>query len=245
MNDVDGRMGVIFDLDGVLVDTGWAHRRAWYDLAEREDLDMSDEFFTSTFGMRNDQIIPMLMGGNVSSEEVSRPCRGHLARDSRAGRPRHVDRLSDWKEQRYRDLIAEKLALPPGADRLLDELKDAGFLLAIGSSAPRANLDLVLERLHLDHYFDACVTKEDVANGKPAPDTFLKAAQKLALPPHRCVVVEDAVQGVEAGKAAGMPVIALTTTRDRAALLQADMIVDGLDDLKAADFAKLFNCPAR
>jgi beta-phosphoglucomutase len=219
MNDVDGRMGVIFDLDGVLIDSGWAHRQSWYDLAEREDLDMSDEFFTGTFGMQNYQILPMLYGRDLSREEI--------------------DRLSDWKEQRYRDLIAEKLTLPPGGARLLSELKGEGFLLAIGSSAPRANLDMVLERLCLNHYFDACVTKQDVANGKPAPDTFLKAAQKLALPPHCCVVVEDAVQGVEAAKAAGMPVIALTTTRDRPALSQADMIVDGLGELKAGDFKKL------
>jgi beta-phosphoglucomutase len=211
MNDVDGRMGVIFDLDGVLVDSGWAHRRAWYDLAEREDLDMPDDFFASTFGMQNYQILPMLYGRDLSRQQI--------------------DRLSDWKEQRYRDLIAEKLALPPGGARLLDELKDAGFLLAIGSSAPRANLDLVMERLGLSHYFDACVTKEDVVNGKPSPDTFLKAAQRLGLPPERCVVVEDAVQGVEAGKAAGMPVIALTTTRDRAALSRADIIADGLGAL--------------
>ena len=219
MNDVDGRMGVIFDLDGVLADTGWAHRRAWYDLAEREDLDMSDEFFTSTFGMQNYQILPMLYGRDLSHAQI--------------------ERLSDWKEQRYRDLIAEKLVLPPGGERLLNELKDAGFLLAIGSSAPRANLDMVLERLHVHDYFDAYVTKEDVTNGKPAPDTFLKAAQKLELPPHRCVVVEDAVQGVEAGKAAGMPVIALTTTRDRAALAQADMIADGLGELNPEDFKTL------
>ncbi len=219
MNDVNGRMGVIFDLDGVLVDSGWAHKQSWYDLAEREDLDISDEFFKSTFGMQNYQILPMLYGGDLSGEQI--------------------DRLSDWKEQRYRDLIAEKLSLPPGGARLLDELKDAGFLLAIGSSAPRANLDLVMKRLGLSRYFDAWVTKEDVANGKPAPDTFLMAAQKLALPPHRCVVVEDAVQGVEAARAAGMPVIALTTTRDRAALSQADMIVDGLGELKVEDFKKL------
>jgi beta-phosphoglucomutase len=214
-------MGVIFDLDGVLADTGWAHRQAWYDLAEREDLDMSDEFFTSTFGMQNYQILPMLYGRALSHAQI--------------------ERLSDWKEQRYRDLIAEKLVLPPGGERLLNELKQARFLLAIGSSAPRANLDMVLERLNVHGYFDACVTKEDVTNGKPAPDTFLMAAQKLELPPHRCVVVEDAVQGVEAGKAAGMPVIALTTTRDRAALAQADMIADGLGELKAEDFKKLLN----
>ena len=221
MSNGDGQMGVIFDLDGVLIDSGWAHRQAWYDLAEHEDLEMSDEFFTSTFGMQNYQILPMLAGRKLSDDEI--------------------DQLSDWKEQRYRDLIAEKLTLSPGGARLLDELKGEGFLLAIGSSAPRANLDLVLERLDLGRSFDACVSKEDVANGKPAPDTFLRAAQKLTLPPDRCVVVEDAVHGIEAARAAGMRVIALTTTRDRPALLRADMIADGLGELRAEDFRKLLN----
>jgi len=219
MTQVNGRMGVIFDLDGVLIDSGWAHRQAWCDLADREGFRMSDEFFTITFGMQNYQILPMLAGHDLSYKQM--------------------DRMADWKEQRYRDLIAEKIALPPGGSRLLDELRDAGFLLAIGTSAPRDNLDLVLERLALRRYFTACVTKEDVTNGKPAPDTFLAAAQKMSLAPRCCIVVEDAVQGVEAGKAAGMLVIALTTTRDRSALSRADMIAESLDELKAADFRKL------
>ena len=80
---------------------------------------------------------------------------------------------------------------------------------------------------------------EDVTNGKPAPDTFLKAAERLSLPPKCCVVVEDAVQGVQAGKSAGMSVVAVTTTRQRNDLLQADLIVDSLDELKPDDFIKL------
>jgi beta-phosphoglucomutase len=219
MTQMNGRMGVIFDLDGVLVDTGWAHKQSWYDLAEKEDFDMSDEFFSSTFGMRNDQIIPMLAQKDVSSEDV--------------------DRLSDWKEQRYRELIAEKLTLPPGVGELLNDLKQCGFLLAVGSSAPKANLDLCLDRVRIRDYFDACVTGEEVVEGKPAPETFLKAAGKLGLPPGRCVVVEDAVQGVQAGRAAGMPVVAVTTTRDPSALTAADIIVDGLSELTARDFASL------
>ena len=219
MNAVDNRMGVIFDLDGVLVDTGWAHKQSWYDLAEKEGFHISDEFFYSTFGMQNCQIIPMLLGRELSCDEV--------------------DRLSDWKEQRYRELIADKLTPSQGAESLLDQLKNSGFLLAVGSSAPQVNLDFVLERVHLQDRFDACVTKEQVAEGKPAPETFLKAAQELSLPPCRCVVVEDAVQGVEAGKAAGMPVVAVTTTRDRADLARADVIVDGLAELKAEDFVRL------
>ena len=219
MTEDNSHMGVIFDLDGVLVDTGWAHKQSWYDLAEKEGFDMSDDFFYSTFGMRNDQIIPIFTGGGASSEEVKR--------------------LSQWKEEHYRELIAEKLILPPGVGELLGDLKRSGFLLAVGSSAPKANLDLVLERVKIQDYFDACVTGEEVVEGKPAPETFVTAARKLGLPPNRCVVVEDAVQGVEAGKAAGMPVIAVTTTRDRSALSAADIIVDDIGELKAKDFTKL------
>jgi beta-phosphoglucomutase len=219
MIEDNSHMGVIFDLVGVLVDTGWAHKQSWYDLAEKEGFDMSDDFFYKTFGMRNDQIIPMFVGRGTSSEEV--------------------ERLSQWKEKRYRELIAENLILPPGVGELLGDLKRSGFLMAVGSSAPKANLDLVLEIVKIRDYFNACVTGEEVVEGKPAPDTFVKAAQKLGLPSDCCVVVEDAVQGVEAGKAAGMPVVAVTTTRDRSALSAADIIVDGLGELKAKDFAKL------
>ena len=112
-------------------------------------------------------------------------------------------------------------------------------LMAVGSSAPKANLDLVFERVKIRDYFNACVTGEEVVEGKPAPETFIKAAQKLGLRSDCCVVVEDAVQGVEAGKAAGMSVVAVTTTRDRSALSAADIIVDGLGELNAKDFAKL------
>ncbi len=219
MGSVDDGKGVIFDLDGVLIDSGWAHKQAWFDLAEKEGYNMSDDFFFGTFGMQNAQILPMLVGRDLSMEEV--------------------DRLSDWKEQRYRDLISDKLVLSRGAERLLRELKDNGFLLAIGSSAPKDNLYLIFNCLNLQSYIDTYVTKEDVNEGKPAPETFLKAAQKISLPPRHCVVVEDAVQGVEAAKAAGMFVIAVTTTRDRADLIGADIIADGLDELKVEDFVGL------
>jgi beta-phosphoglucomutase-like phosphatase (HAD superfamily) len=91
----------------------------------------------------------------------------------------------------------------------------------------------------LKDYFDAYVSGEDVINGKPAPDTFLKAAEKLSLEAENCVVVEDAVQGVDAGKAAGMPVVAVTTTRSRADLQKADIIVDSLAQLQARQFIDL------
>jgi len=212
-------MGVIFDLDGVLVDTGEFHKQSWYDLAEKEGFDMSDGLFYSTFGMQNYQIIPMLAGWQLPAEQINR--------------------LSEWKEQHYRELIVDKLVLSQPIKALIEDLRSKGFFLAVGSSAPRVNLDFILDHLHLRTYFDAYVTCEDVSNSKPAPDTFLKAAEKLSLSPRRCVVVEDAVQGVEAAKAAGMAVVAVTTTRNRKDLAQADVIVDSLAELKAEDFIKL------
>ena len=219
MASLDSGKGVIFDLDGVLIDSGWAHKRAWFGLAEKEGLEFSEEFFNDTFGMQNAQIIPMLVGRELKSDEL--------------------EELSEWKEQRYRDIVSGKLALSPGAERLLTELKEKGFLLAIGSSAPKANLDLIFQCLKLHKYMNACVTKEDVNNGKPAPETFLKAAQKLSLLPQHCIVVEDAIHGIEAARAAGMSVIALTTTRGREDLSGADIIADSLDELKAEDFVEL------
>jgi len=219
----NGEFGVVFDMDGVLVDSGWAHRQAWYDLAEKEGLEMSDEFFNRTFGLQNDTIIPMLR------PEIT---------------GRELELLSDWKEQRYRDLVESRPQAAQGVLSLLQDLKAKGFKLAIGSSAPRANLDVFWIPLGLNHYFDVAVTKEQVREGKPAPETFLKAAAQLSLPPRRCAVVEDAVHGVQAGKAAGMPVVAVTTTRTREELSLADRVVDSLAELTAEDFLSVLSANA-
>lgn len=218
MANYSGKLGVIFDMDGVLVDTGWAHRQAWFDVAAVEGLPMSDEFFRSTFGMQNAAILPMLRPG-ISQADVKR--------------------LSVWKEQRYREVAKARPDLAPGAKALLEDLKRHGFRLAIGSSAPPENLDVFWDAHSLADYFDARVTSEQVTESKPSPQTFLRAAEKLGLAPARCAVVEDAVQGVQAGRAGGMRVVAVTTTHGRDELADADYVVGGLADLKASDFLAL------
>jgi beta-phosphoglucomutase family hydrolase len=219
MTKICNERGVIFDLDGVIIDTGPFHKQSWYDLAEREGYRMSDELFYSTFGMQNYHIIPKLAERQVTKDEI--------------------DRMSDWKEQRYRDLIKGKLQLLEGVKALIDNLKKNGFLLAIGTSAPRANLEFMLEHIPLADCFDAFVTGEDVTSGKPAPDTFLKAAEKLSIQPGRCIVVEDAVVGIQAAKSAGMAVVAVTNTTEADKLSQADLVVDSLAELAAKDFVAL------
>jgi len=215
----DDKKAVIFDLDGVLVDTSRFHKQAWYELADKENFRMSDEFFSRTFGMQNYQIIPLLAGKNLTEKEI--------------------ERMSLWKENRYRQYVKGKLSLAPGAGELIEKLREDGFKTAIGTSTPRANLEFMLGEMNAEKYFDALVTGEDVNKGKPAPDTFLKAAERLNVRPVLCVVMEDAVQGVQAGKNAGMTVIAVTTTREREDLKQADLIVDSLTELSVNEFIKL------
>jgi beta-phosphoglucomutase family hydrolase len=218
MTGCGGRLGVIFDMDGVLVDTGWAHRQAWFDLGAREGLPITDELFRNTFGMQNNAILPMLRPG-ISVREM--------------------ERLADWKERRYREVVQERPELAPGVVTLLKDLKEQGFRLAVGSSAPPENLDVFWNGLGLQEYFDARVTNEEVRESKPSPQTFLRAAEKLGLVPVCCAVVEDAVPGVQAGRAAGMTVVAVATTRKREDLAKADHIVNNLTELSAADFIAL------
>lgn len=212
---------VIFDLDGVLVNTAQFHKKAWYDLAEKEGYTMSDQFFRDTFGLTNQTIIPLLAGKNLPVEEINQ--------------------MAEWKEQRYRQHIKGNLKLLDGVKPLIDDLENNGFLLAIGTSTPRANLDFMLDNIPIRDRFDALVAEEDITEGKPAPDTFLAAARKLSVPPVNCAVVEDAIPGVRASRAAGMATVAVTTTRSREELKDADLIVDSLAELTARDFVNLID----
>ncbi|MCK4958556.1 MAG: HAD family phosphatase [Planctomycetes bacterium] len=213
--------GVIFDLDGVLIDSGEMHLLAWRDLADLHGYEMSDDVFIRTFGMQNYQIIPFLAGCEMEAAAITEQ--------------------SEWKEGRFRELAAGKLEILDGVEKLVRDLSDNGFKLAIGSSTTRSNIAFFLDEMPFAGCFDSYVVGDDVANGKPAPDTFLKAAEKLGLAAGDCVVVEDAVAGVESGKAAGMKVVAVTTTRKREDLHQADVVVDSLAEISAADIAKLLS----
>jgi len=216
---------VIFDLDGVLVDTGRFHRQAWYELTRQEGWPFSDEFFAKTFGMQNHLILPVLSGRQMSPEEIKY--------------------YSDWKEARYRQLSHDQLQLLPGVRELLGELKQNRFRLAIGTSTPPENLKQIMEQTRIADFFDAFVDAAEVQRSKPDPDTFLKAAAKLNMAPARCVVVEDAPAGVQAGKAGGMPVIAVTNTRpaEELAAAGADRIIASLTELAAGDFESLLTNP--
>ena len=210
--------GVIFDMDGVLVDSSQAHRMAWKQLGEREGAPFTDELFRQTFGMHNQQIVPLWLGREVPQDELNR--------------------LADWKESAYRELVASHMRPISGIVALVRALHADGVPLAVGSSGPLPNIRLILQTLQLEECFAALATGEDVSHGKPDPEVFLVAARRLELDPGCCLVVEDAPQGVEAARRAGMAVLAITSSRP-AQDLPADRVVDRFDSLHPQDLRSL------
>ncbi len=211
--------GAIFDLDGVLVDTRDYHHQSWVQLGVEQGFELTETDFLESFGKQNAEVLPEFMGRSLTNQEI--------------------ETLSYRKEEIYRELIAGKLQLLDGVWDLLSNLKENGYATAIGTSTTRENLDFMLGNTDVDQFFDDYVTSADITHGKPAPDTFLKAAEKLNLKPPQCVVIEDAIVGVQAGKSGGMMVLAVTNTRSAEELQQADKIVDSLTKVSSIDFDHL------
>jgi len=206
------RLGVIFDMDGVLVDSYWPHFESWKRLAAMHGIEMTEAMFRTTFGRTSREIIRHFWGDRMGNDE-------------------QVAAWDRWKEQSYRDLLMENFPEMDGAAELLANLHAAGFSMAIGSSGPPENVATIRRHLRNAGLFKAQVSGMDVTHGKPHPEVFLVAAGKLGIEPRNCLVVEDAPAGVAAGKAAGMAVIGITGTVTRDKLSAADFVVDSLREI--------------
>lgn len=211
---------VIFDHDGVMVDTLALHQRAWLELGRRTGLPITAGLIQETFGMTNPMIFQKLLGESAKDHDLV----GY----------------SDLKEACYREEAAGKIQLLPGVRELFDALAGLGSLLAIGSSAVRANLEMTVEVCGLRGRFAAIAALEDIQRGKPDPEVFLAAASKAGVAPRRAAVFEDAVVGIQAAKAAGMFAIGVTTGHDAGALFDAgaDEVVRSLEGYDAAGLVR-------
>lgn len=211
-------MGVLWDMDGVLVDTGDFHYQAWRELLPEYGIEFSYDLHQETFGRNNASILSLLLREKLTPELLSE--------------------ISDLKEARFRAAVRGHAEPLPGVQTWLERLREGKARQGIASSAPVANIDTLIGELGLRDYFDAIVSGADMP-GKPDPTLFLKVARRLGVPPESCVVVEDAVAGVEAAKRAGMKCIAVTTTNQAESLSAADIVVDRLDALPADAFRRL------
>ena len=204
---------VIFDMDGVLVDSYQAHFESWREIAEADGLVVTEAEFAATFGRTSREIVACLWGEGRFDDA-------------------QVDELDRRKEAAYRRIVEASFPAMAGASELLRTLRTTGFRLAVGSSGPPENVALVLDRLGAAELFHAIVTGKDVTRGKPDPEVFLIAAKRLGVAPADCVVIEDAPAGIEAAHAAGMAGIGLTSTgRTPEDLVAADVIVGSLTEV--------------
>lgn len=216
---MDTLHGALFDWDGVIIDSHHAHELAWEQLAGELGQPLPPGFFKTTFGMRNDRIIPGYSGW---------------------ARPEETERIRELglrKEALYREVIRRDGITPlPGVKRLLQALHDLGIPCSVGSSTDRANIELIMEVTGLTPWFAAVTAAEDVQRGKPDPQVFLKAAEKIGRDPRQCVVFEDAHVGIAAALAAGARAVAVCTTHppESFAGSGAHRIVHSLEEIDPA-----------
>jgi len=215
-------IGVLFDVDGVLADSYVQHRESWRRVARADGQDFTDEAFHATFGRHTREIIEMLWDSPRTAEQVRV--------------------LDDAKEATYRESVRNSFPAMPGAVDLIRRVHAGGILIGIGSSGPRENVGLTIEKLGIRPYLTAVITGSDIRQGKPHPEVFLKGAEGLHLPPSQCVVIEDARPGIEAGKAAGMKCIAFQSRGHyRDEYDQADLIVETMAEISVEVIRGLVN----
>ena len=203
MNAAAGKTALLFDMDGVLVESNAMHRDSWIAVAERHGLPVRHAEEIGCCGLTTRDVIAKLLRWDVDDEEATR--------------------LGEEKERLYREWIATRgIPAIPGVAAYVRRAAAAGFPCAVGTSAPKENLEACLRALGIGDCFRACATSGGALRGKPAPDIYLAAAEAIGAAPETCVVFEDAANGIAAAKAAGMRAVGILTAATKEELAQAD-----------------------
>ncbi len=211
---------ILWDLDGVIVDSGDLHYRSFKIVLENHGIDFPYSVFVKSFGRNNDSVLEMTIGrkpDDLLKQEVN-------------------DQKEDW----YCDNIPGNLELLPGAEDWLKWFRKNNIPQAIASSAPMRNITLSLDEFQLGNYFDAVVSGNRI-EGKPNPKVFLRAAAALQVPPEHCIVIEDSLAGLQGALAAGMRCITVATTHPISEFASATISLDRLTDLSVEQITNLIN----
>jgi beta-phosphoglucomutase family hydrolase len=210
---------VLWDMDGVIVDSAVYHMRSWQLTFEQTGITFTDDNFKHVFGLRNDEIIRSILGKDFTQERF--------------------EAIARAKEEAFRKLIKDNVKALPGVLKLLSDINATGFQQVLVSSTPLENIDLIIDKLGIRQYFQQIISGYDVTEGKPSPQGYLLAAQRLGVNPENCIVIEDAVAGVQAAKKGGIKCIAVTNTHPAESLIAADLIVSSLEQVNVAVVGKL------
>lgn len=222
MNDTS--TAVIFDMDGVIVDSARYHYLTWCRMLERRGREYSYQEFKTNFGRRTDMQVRRILG-EITDDEVKA--------------------FVGQKDRLFREIVGQNATAFPGVVNLIKSLKKDGRKIAVGSSSPAETVHLILDNLGIREDFDTLVCGSEVTEGKPSPQIFLLAAERLGIAPNRCAVIEDSVVGITAAKNGQMYAVAVTNTHPREEFKEADMVVDSLQELSVEKIDNLcgFNHP--
>ena len=217
---INQKLAVIFDMDGVIVDSNPYHKISLQQFCQRHGYNLSEEQLKSKiYGRTNKDWIPALFDRPLSQEEIGR--------------------YGDEKEALFRDLFSNDIELLRGLRDFLNMLQHNGIPMAIATSAPRDNVDFVFEKTGIEDFFPVVLDESHISKGKPDPEIYIKACQALQMPPDQCVVFEDSLSGVKSGLDAGTKVIAVTTTHTRQEFNGVALAVPDFVDLPLRDLQQV------
>lgn len=214
------KFGVLWDMDGVIVDTKELHYKTWAEILPEYRIPFSRELFSQAFGMNNTETLSFLLGRPPTSEETNE--------------------IAGRKEALFRQAAPGHIRPLPGVKKWIRRLKSWDVRQAVASSAPMENIYLLMNELDLHEYFDAIVSGFNLPS-KPDPSVFLEAACRLEVSPENCVVIEDSLAGVEAAKKGGFACIAVATTNQASKLSNADLVLASLDLLTKDVFMRVLS----
>lgn len=203
---------VLFDIDGTLLDNNHYHKQAWMQYLKSEGKEISDDDFKDKIsGRTNLDAVQHIFDKEMSEEEA--------------------EKYYLKKEEIYRKLYEPHIAPIKGLIDFLNELQQHNITMALATSGIQVNIDFMFEHVPIKHFFQTIIQSKDIENGKPDPEIFIKTAKALGIPADNCIVFEDSTSGVEAGKAANMKVVALTTTHTPKELDAADLVINDYTDV--------------
>jgi beta-phosphoglucomutase family hydrolase len=217
--EASSKKAVIWDMDGVIVDTAQYHLKGWQMVFQKRGANYTEEDYRRNTGMRNDSIIRSILGEKIAQNEIMA--------------------ITREKDEVFRQLVSQNIRPFPGVLKLITSLKEHKFKIAIASSAPIENIQLITQSLKIHNCFDAIVSGWETTKGKPNPQIFLLAAEKLGVEAESCIVIEDAIVGITASKRAGMCCLAVTNTNPREDLREADLVIDTLEEITVDDLERL------
>lgn len=198
--------GIIFDMDGVVVDNHQYHFKAWMAFSERYKFELNAQIYRDKFNGKTNADLFKMIFGDISDTEAKK--------------------YADEKEGMYKKLYAEHMRAHTGLLDFLDYLKKQRIKIALGTSAPTENVDFTLDALRLRHYFEVIVDGPQVTIGKPDPQVYKLCAMKLGLEPKDCVVFEDSLAGLESGERAGCRIVGVATSHEAYELkVKTDLII--------------------